>query len=207
MKHHIRSHFAIRHTRMLLIKIGLSEEEADAFLDRLSEEFSEGLIDDERTRFAFIEREIAQLAKNERSKTTNVARMRDAICAIVLGAAGSALWDLLKAEFGNRQPVDSAKCPESWSGNLLIECAVPETLEGWHKGEALFRRALELRERRYGTLDMRTAISADSLGMCLDEQGRHREAEKMRRKALWIAEKVGGPVHASTGAALSNHNM
>ena len=61
-----RSHLAVRQTRKLLINVGLREDEADAFLDRLSQEFAAGRLADETTQLEFIRRELAEIRQEQR---------------------------------------------------------------------------------------------------------------------------------------------
>ena len=55
MNAELRSQVAIRLTRMLLIRVGLREDEADEFLDKLCKEFLAGTIKDEESRRRFVE--------------------------------------------------------------------------------------------------------------------------------------------------------
>lgn len=50
-----------RHARMLLIRAGLSEDEADQVLDRLQQELGAGKSSSEHERMEVVERELAQI--------------------------------------------------------------------------------------------------------------------------------------------------
>jgi hypothetical protein len=62
-----RSHVAVRHLRMLLIRAGLSEADADAFLDRLEAELVAGHLEDQEAGLKFIERQLAEVRHSQRT--------------------------------------------------------------------------------------------------------------------------------------------
>jgi tetratricopeptide (TPR) repeat protein len=207
-----KSRIAVRQTRMLLVKAGLREEEADVFLDCLSKEFVAGSVQNEESRRAFVESYLANLGYEKHQRPTSLARMKEAIWAILLGAAGSALWDFLRAEFQSKAIDDAiekpsqgtVQMPGQWQGELLIEWELKTHDPSFSSSEQCLRRALEIREQNYGRFDRRTAVSLDALGMCLDAQGKHREAAGYRATALKVSERISGPKHPDTAAALSN---
>ncbi|CAM9148453.1 unnamed protein product, partial [Ectocarpus sp. 8 AP-2014] len=56
------------------------------------------------------------------------------------------------------------------------------------EAEALFRRALEIREAKLGAEDVAVARTLHQMGRCLREAGRQVEAENHFRRALSIME-------------------
>lgn len=57
-------------------------------------------------------------------------------------------------------------------------------------------------EKAYGT-DLRTAVSLGNLGVVVDAQGRHAEAEPLLRRALAMKEKVLGGNSLSVALTLT----
>jgi hypothetical protein len=94
--------WAIRSVRMLLIKNGLDEDSVDALLNRLRAEIARETPDDDRVRQALYEKIVRSLVEQlgalatsdeKRSRTKTIV---DIVKGVIIGAAGSALWDALK---------------------------------------------------------------------------------------------------------------
>jgi hypothetical protein len=100
-----RSHIAMRHVRMLLIRAGLSETDADAFLEWLEAELVAGHLEDREARLKLIERELAELSSSQR---ISKAILTDLAISIASGIASNALYDFLKSRFES-SPVDAKK--------------------------------------------------------------------------------------------------
>jgi hypothetical protein len=116
--------------RLLLIKNGLTEDLADAFLSRWKVEIARGMQQNDprlAERCEIIVRELvtqqAALSRNENEqKATNI---KDIIQAVVLGAAGSALWDAFKSlyEIGVRTKDGATQSISSpFLEKILIAC-------------------------------------------------------------------------------------
>jgi len=75
---------------------------------------------------------------------------------------------------------------------------VLESQGKYEEAEAMYRRALEGREKVLGPEQPNTLTSVGSLGSVLERQGKYEEAEAMHRWALKGSEKVLGPEHPHT---------
>jgi len=95
MSRDLKSTLVIRHARMLLIKVGLKEEEADEFLMRLGKEAVENKLVDEDARLAFIETKLEEFIHNrpECSET-----LKPVVIGLVTGLAGNALWSAFESQ-------------------------------------------------------------------------------------------------------------
>jgi tetratricopeptide (TPR) repeat protein len=205
-----RSRLAIRYARMLLIKAGLNEREADAFLDRLTDELASGRIVTEEATRSHIERELAEIKEELRKTPGRIETIATGIATgLVAGLASAGIYDFVKPGLEGALSIgkpDSITRPSSGHGDDLIQIEwaltkLPRELLG---GEATLRRALQIYEQRHGSLDMKNAVYLDAIGMLLDRRGKHSEARRFRRQALRISEHANGPVHESTGAIKSN---
>lgn len=72
------------------------------------------------------------------------------------------------------------------------------------EAEPLFRRALAIREARFGRDHPETAMVLGGLGYLLHLRERYAEAESMQREALAIRERRLGPDHPRVAASLNN---
>lgn len=200
-----RSHLAVRQTRKLLINVGLREEEADAFLDRLSQEFAAGRLADENAQLEFVRRELAEL-RQEHRKTPG--RLENAITGIVTGivtgVGSSALYDLLKTRLSAGKPIAAQPAAEDWEHVVQVDWAGGRLLPLRHEEEQPLLNALTRQQQRKGTLDAKVAVILDGIGMYMDARGNHNKAIRHRLQAVRISKRVNGPTHESTGAALSN---
>jgi tetratricopeptide (TPR) repeat protein len=68
----------------------------------------------------------------------------------------------------------------------------------------MYRRALAGSEKALGPEHPDTFTSITNLGLVLDDQGKHEEAEAMHRQALQGYEKALGPEHPSTLTTMHN---
>src|SRR4029077_19857574 len=99
-----RSNLAVRHTRMLLIKAGLSEDETDAFLKRLADEFAGGRDKDEASRLKFIERELAEIKESQRKAPGRVENIiTNIVSGIPSGVPSAALFGVGKSQTRPRE--------------------------------------------------------------------------------------------------------
>lgn len=204
----VKGEIATRHLRMLLIKQGLSEDEADAFIEHLSMEFRSGCIHSKASLRAGVDAYLGRLA----TKRSIPDRLKEALWTVLIGAAGSALWDMLKAEIESLLGTNGPTVPskrgvevlQKWNGEILIEWGLEPRSPQPASEEQCLRRSLELRERRYGRFHQKVAVSLDALGFCLDVKGEHKKSAGYRATALKVSERVSGPKSANTAAALSN---
>jgi tetratricopeptide (TPR) repeat protein len=198
-------HVAVKAIRVLLIKSGLTEEEADSFLDRIADEFAEGQLEAEDARLKAIQCALADIREHQR---TTPGRAEMALTGLATGVVGSLvaakLYDAFKSEPTIIPPAPPVLTPGDSRTTIQIEWAAGSVKIDTAKQIAGMRRALRWHEQHYGTIDNGTAISLDGLGMFLDAEGRHGEAFRLRRQALKITQRIHGPVSESTGAALSN---
>jgi hypothetical protein len=178
------THIALRHARLLLVKAGLSEDEADRFLGRISEEVVSGKLEGQETRLAFIENQVAQI------KTPGVATT--AIAAVATGLFTNALYDIIKAGVQGIKPEAQPPTPDEVD-IIQIEWADIRLPKKSYEIEGALRAALKIREQQHGTLDKRVAVYLDGIGMCLDAKRNHRGAVQVRRQALKISQRVNGP--------------
>ena len=203
-----KGEIATRHLRMLLVKQGLTEDEADAFIQHLPKEFRSGCLYSEASLRVSVDAYLARLA----AKRSIPDRLKEALWTLLIGAAGSALWDLLKAEIesqiGTNGPTipseHGIEVPQKWNGEILIEWGLQSPSPQPTGEEQCLRRSLELREHRYGRFHQKVAVSLDALGFCLDVKGEHKQSAGYRATALKVSERVSGPKSANTAAALSN---
>jgi len=74
----------------------------------------------------------------------------------------------------------------------------------WKSAEALYRRALEGREKALGPEHSSTLTSVNNLGLLLSDKGDYEGAEALYRRALQGREKALGPEHPSTLGSVNN---
>ncbi|SLM38656.1 nb-arc and tpr domain protein, partial [Lasallia pustulata] len=72
------------------------------------------------------------------------------------------------------------------------------------EAEAMYRRALEGKEKAWGPEHPLTLRTVDNLGNVYADQGKMAEAEAMYRRALEGYEKAWGPEHTSTLRTVHN---
>ncbi|SLM38781.1 beta transducin-like protein het-e4s, partial [Lasallia pustulata] len=72
------------------------------------------------------------------------------------------------------------------------------------EAEAMYRRALEGKEKAWGPRHTSTLHTVNNLGVLYAEQGKMAEAEAMYRRALEGYEKAWGPEHTSTLNTINN---
>ncbi len=90
-------------------------------------------------------------------------------------------------------------------GDLLSDRAALWRLQSqWRRAIADGRRALELRERHYGSDDPRVATTLNTLMLAFQGAGRLDEAVSVGERALTLRERTLGPDHPRTATALNN---
>lgn len=72
------------------------------------------------------------------------------------------------------------------------------------EAEAMYRKALGLREKALGPSHFGTLVSLNNLAVVLVSQGKYDEAEAMHRKALELGEKTLGRSHLKTLLSLNS---
>jgi len=85
---------------MLLIRNGLREEDADAFLTELRLEFLQGALNGEQARRAFCAKQAKHLSTRHEGRVSSEKdsrKWRLILETVVLGVAGNAVFDLLKS--------------------------------------------------------------------------------------------------------------
>src|ERR1700689_1579501 len=93
---------AIRSARMLLIRTGLDEDLADAFIARLRTEIVHHSPGDGPPAAAFFEKIMAELAEQQAQNALSIGKsakrrnLRPQTGGVTLGTAGSAAWAALK---------------------------------------------------------------------------------------------------------------
>ena len=202
-----KSRPAIKLTRSLFVKAGLSENEAQSLLDRVGGEFVAGCVDNSAAQVDSIRRDVAVLKTELENLNKNSGVRRELIIGGIAGVGSSYIVnviDKVAAAIGDRDLLRAAspmhpQLPETlgveWTARRLSD--VSQLLP-------LVRRALEIHQGTSGKPDNRMAFYLDGIGMLLDAQNSHRLAQKQRQDAIRICQKVHGPIHESTGAALTN---
>jgi tetratricopeptide (TPR) repeat protein len=197
-----RASLAIRHNRMLLIRGGLSEDEADAFLDRLADEFAAGRPRDQNAQLRFIERELADVKK---AQLEAPGRIELAITAVVTGVASSWLYELSKSQLGTEELAPARSVDQDSEDAIRIEWAGIKPPEITLQFLPYVEKALQRRSSRRGALDKQAAIYLDAIGIFLDAQGATTERQNgCGGRSSRFPDEQNGPDHQSTGAALSN---
>jgi tetratricopeptide (TPR) repeat protein len=191
----------IRYTRMLLIKTGLTEDEADKLIERIAADAAATGTRDNSQRLAIIEQELAKLASIKTGRISSTV-----VIGAISGVAGNYLTRGIDWAVGN---LPTLKPTESLPNQSGIELIRAEWAGCRLQGEPpelrwLLTRAMKVHEERDGSINPLTALYLDAIGMVMDWQGDHRQAEQVRRQAVKISRKVNGPTHESTAAALSN---
>jgi len=74
----------------------------------------------------------------------------------------------------------------------------------YRSAEPLYRRALQIWEKRLGAEHTRVATALNNLAESLRAQGQYADAEPLYRRALEIREKQVGPDHLDTALSLNN---
>lgn len=205
-----RGGIAARQLRALLVKAGLTEPEADRFLDQLSSELSSGEAPQKQMEAA-LDTFMATVERLKKEPST-AEKVRGIVREILIGLVSAGLYELLKEELWGRRkkpksvtvPGTTVEAPERWDGEILIEWGLLRPDSSWEQGEQALRLCLEGRRDNYGEFDRRTALSFDALGMCLDGLGRHKEASGFRASAVKAAQRINGLKHPNTAAAMGN---
>jgi len=83
-------------------------------------------------------------------------------------------------------------------GMLLLRKAV------YTEAEPIFRRALTINEKHFGSDDPRVSAGLNNLASLLQELGQLAEAEPLTRRALSIDERHYGPEHQAVATSLNN---
>lgn len=211
----IRTSLGVRQVRMVLIKVGLTEDEADAFVARLDKEFTEGRFATQEERQKFIERELTKINETlekipPRAEAIITGVVVGLGTGLVAGVASIPVFDAIKDALGKAslQPAPArvqVQVPEvaefiqmEWAGIVLPrEAFLLEPLE----------RVRYRRQELYGTFDRRVPLYLDAIGMGLDYSGRHREAEQYRHHAIVLSRAIFGSAHESTAAAYGNAGL
>ncbi|KAJ5348541.1 uncharacterized protein N7506_001794 [Penicillium brevicompactum] len=91
------------------------------------------------------------------------------------------------------------------TATLLSNCGLFLDLQGAYKeAEAMYRQALEVREKVFGREHPDTLASVNDLASVFERQGKYEEAEAMHRRAFEAREKVLGREHPDTLASANN---
>jgi len=183
--------------RKLLINAGLSDQQADALLTRLCNEQLSGRIVDTADRICFIEAELATIKNELRPKIRKV--LYDLLINVIGGGLATLALTALQNNSQQNLPQKLAREYEQIRIEWWIKSKLPDP-----GAEGLLRRTLELRQKYYGITDYRTAVVYDGLGMILDAEGRHTEAQSLRMTAFKIERNKYGLRHRGTAATLSN---
>jgi hypothetical protein len=203
-----RRGLAARHTRMLLIKSGLSEAEAEKLLDHLGEDVSAGNFQNDMARGGFLKSDLDELKTGQRLLAENSSDRRTIILGLASSVGGNYLTKLLDKAIelvsdatSGGDPVPGQDSPREtirveWMGGKIAAQSL--------QTEPLIRRALEIHGERFKAPGHMAAFYHDGIGMLVDAKGHSHTAEQQRRAALEIAERVHGPVNENTGAALIN---
>lgn len=72
------------------------------------------------------------------------------------------------------------------------------------EAEPLFRRALAIREKLFGSLHPDVALSLNNLALLYNDQGNYHEATPLLNRSLAIWEKTFGPYHTNVAVSLNN---
>ncbi|MGA2248538.1 MAG: tetratricopeptide repeat protein [Verrucomicrobiota bacterium] len=81
---------------------------------------------------------------------------------------------------------------------------VYEELGKYPEAEAMYRKALDLRHKAFGSEHEDVAVSLDDLADVARDQGRYPEAEATARDALTMERKLPGAEHADVATALQS---
>jgi len=197
---------AVRQLRLMLIKVGLTEGEADAFLEQLREDFTHANLESEDARLRFCEQQIRKIVTSRSGVSGRLEGVQESFKAIVQGLAAAALWELIKAEYGNvTAPQTSLALRDNFLRRWTVEwIGFPPPGYDWKVGERVLRLALEVVERNSGFQDERTAQMLTGLGRCLDGQQRYTEALPLLERAFGIERTLHGLEHPDTGISLIN---
>lgn len=209
------NHSALRSTKRLLIKVGLTDTEADAFVRRLGQEAADGHLETEHQQAEFCERHLHEIASARDSGGLKGLRpqwadIKSVVVAAVGGAFGTGLGNGVGALFkavaggnGAAQPSTAKSLSEGinrWHVGWVDTITTPGF--NWERVEPLIRRAAEVVEANFGDRDEKTARSLISLGQCLIGQGRYTDAMPWLERAFGIEEALHGLDHPHTAIAL-----
>jgi hypothetical protein len=195
---------AIHNTRMLLVAAGLTAVEADRFVQRLTGEIAAGSLSSHEERLKFVEREISRLEQAQMRAQGGSGDLRSMIIDVISGLAANVIYDLGKT-FVQRAPTVPSPAPEilppagteNAEQTIRVEWACAyHTLPELQLSEPLIdgiMRALHQHQWAKGIMNPLAAVYLDGVGMFLDGQAHHREAERVRRQAVKISQKVDGP--------------
>ena len=98
---------AVRHLRLLLIKAGLSNEEADQFITKISGELSTGIVQLDDMRSKYVEELIQSLARRHPASTAMQGDLKSALIGVASSLVATTLWEVGKgvsASLSNGQP-------------------------------------------------------------------------------------------------------
>ncbi len=91
---------AVRHTRLLLVRAGLTESEADAFLERLRKEFTRGNLQTKKDQDEFCGLHLREIASARDSGQKGLAPQWGDLKTVILNALGSSLGTALVVATG-----------------------------------------------------------------------------------------------------------
>jgi tetratricopeptide (TPR) repeat protein len=202
---------AVRHTRLLLVKAGLTEREADTFLERLHEEITLGNLRTEQDQTLFCERHLREIASTRDTGLSSLAPHWGDLKTIIVSGLGSslgaALWagsgKLVEARQGNDTARrSSAELRDEALSRWMVEWVNFAPAIDWKAHEHLLRTAAEGAEQAWGLRDERTAKLLMGLGRGLDGQGRYAESGPLLEQVCGIEKLLHGLKHPHTGIAL-----
>jgi tetratricopeptide (TPR) repeat protein len=188
---------ATRSARILLIKAGLTQDEADALLNYVKEEFVKGSIRDAED----IKRHIQTLLVETQETKIAIKRTPGRAESIFWAIVANILYDWIKSKFDafvqNTSPnlADEEVVQVEWDGGWHLE---PISID--KSSRKLFSNHLPTG----GRLNSKACVFYDAIGMIDDLSKAHKRAEVARRRAVITSRRVHGRNHESTAAALSN---
>ena len=93
---------------------------------------------------------------------------------------------------------------QQWTAILTNVGCYAQEQGSYDKAKAMYRQALEVREKVLGVEHPETLTSVGDLALVLQYQGKYKEAEAINRRALDGREKVLGKEHLDTLTSASN---
>jgi len=104
-----------------------------------------------------------------------------------------------------QEPGPKPDTSETETASLLNMLGELYRIQGrYSEAEPLLKRSLEMREKKFGTDDLKIAESLNNLAVLYNNLQRYDEAESLLKRSLSIVENTLGPDHPSVAKSLNN---
>ena len=188
----------------MLTRAGLNEHETDQVINHLKSEYASGLVSNNDDLVAAFVRAIDAKTTNGEQQRARAQAVKSVLRDFLLSVAANATWQLIQTAFNAATSIEHPPPTDIFPEELIVESVgyFPSLAIGGCQD--LLELCLKRRERLFGRFHHQVAVSLDSLAMCLDVKGHHKEATVLRERVVEVEERVAGKAQLNTGVALCN---